>query len=58
MIKNPKNPDFGPKMAYLGPNLTTRVTTFHYGPRPKMFFGSLQTPYSPKKSLENVWGPF
>jgi hypothetical protein len=45
MIKSHENPDFSLKMDHLGPNLTTRMTTFHFGPTPKMFFGSLQTPY-------------
>jgi hypothetical protein len=45
MIQSPENPDFSLTMDHLGPKLTTQITTFDFGHTPKMFFGSLQTPY-------------
>jgi len=45
MLKSPKNTIFSPKIAISRPQLTSNMTTFHFGYTPKMFFGTLQTPY-------------
>ena len=43
MIQSSKNTNFSLKMGHLGPNLATPMTTFHFGPTPKLFLWSLQT---------------
>ena len=39
MIQSSENTNFSLKMGHLGPHLTTPLTTFHFGPTPKLFYG-------------------
>ena len=48
MIQSSKNTNFSLKMGHLGPHLTTPMTTFHFGPTPKLFYGHYRPSTNPK----------